>query len=669
MDISKNHNCRVQNLQPGRLGLIMQKWLLAACIFSSVGVFAENLSKLPTHLISKYEWEQFLSHKTCSDDIVVLVDGTRLCGQIEKIPPISFSFGNLIFTPTEVAAIALIHQAQDLKIQYITRDGQDYLGSLARGKFIFNVLDHSEGQSRYTKKEIDPQAVHFIILREREYLNSPYLGSVSSLDLNNGDHLPVIIQEEPIVLTDGWHDKILRPSEILEISFNGGVQGRILQEGLPTKLNFMFVKEPFLKLRILKNGQTLKMPWNQIEYIEAHNGGFKRSPPHELTLEKFVEEPKVPVIEMKPDSIGNNSGTLLEGAQGTVALEPSAFDGLELIGADLMYEVKPLFDPAEEEEWKLEIAFEDMNDKNVKVSEPLAMLDKDEFRQIAESLIYEDIKKVDVDPATFDVQPIEEISKKSLASFKKVDWDKKLEKETPPPKMDPELSEILNLSYSTLALLDEMMEEQKHLRVYDENDPFQETTHLTEGEKELLHHLLADFEETKETSSYPKKLIFIAEEEMNTDVANPDSRLQKSTLIPTQGSPTWFIKAPALYLDLHPVTNGEYASFVKDTGHHAPVHWINGQIPAGQENKPVVNVSYKDAADYAAWQGRRLPTETEWKRALNSGVISQDQLGSLKEWTSTTASANSKVIFTGSVFQPRNENWVDHSTGFRTVSE
>ena len=75
------------------------------------------------------------------------------------------------------------------------------------------------------------------------------------------------------------------------------------------------------------------------------------------------------------------------------------------------------------------------------------------------------------------------------------------------------------------------------------------------------------------------------------------------------------IYVPNFRIARTPVTNAQYEHFVDATGHRVPKYWVDGKIPDGKGQHPVIEVSLADALSFCAWAGVRMPTEAEWEKA------------------------------------------------------
>ncbi|MBN2774475.1 MAG: SUMF1/EgtB/PvdO family nonheme iron enzyme, partial [Prolixibacteraceae bacterium] len=136
--------------------------------------------------------------------------------------------------------------------------------------------------------------------------------------------------------------------------------------------------------------------------------------------------------------------------------------------------------------------------------------------------------------------------------------------------------------------------------------------------------LISSVKKTKIYTGAPEGMVKIPAGKFKWETENGDEFISYPELLTKKE-----VQIPSFYMDQFPVTNKQFKEFLDKSGYlpddpeNFLNHWEDGNIKPGDENKPVVFVSYEDAKSYAAWAGKRLPTEMEWQYAAQTSEMNE----------------------------------------------
>jgi hypothetical protein len=640
-------------------------------------------------------------------DILLLKGGHQMQGELKSTLSLSLPFGIKTFSLEEISLISA--SLTDVgKVSVRTCDGELYSGTAQESYIIFSQSAREDGHT-YDSNELSVpiREIDAILLKPRRTYSSDEFRTGLHVILQNGDIFPVMIADREILLTDGWNEKKIVSSQVLNLAFNGGVYGKVLGESGEEELPLLFSKSQVIHFVVPSTNQKLQLPWKNIVQL-ATLACLERDFRSIVVSES--SKTSVPPLFSADDSFDleddviffNDPMRLFADNQDWNIPDHIQFieDPAPVLAVDGFdkgcLEIERLF--AVSEDFNFEGSKEPKDKESVDAGDEIEFIaeqQKDSHDLLAVGVDFEfedteepkDKESVDGDEIEFIAEQQKDLGNLIMvgADFEFEDTEESEEEESGDAGDEIEfIAEQQKDSSDLLAVsVDFEFEETEELEQDESSDLGDEVEFIvlsneryshTDAVKEMeFSNLISENRPAeKQRKGTPARLSSprpIAPsilqshypegrpiESPSTVAGAPFKELEGMLYIASDD-----LDVPGFYIKPEKVTNSEYRKFVDAINYRAPSHWIGGEIPRGLENSPVVNVSYKDAFLYSVWAGKRLPTQDEMERAFESPQIAQSLSDQYFEWTSTPSLKGLQY--------PRSENSVRMGNSFSAAHQ
>lgn len=256
-----------------------QSFVVASSLFLFAA--AEQINPATNQLFDSADWRQFGKQSASDVDLLVFKDGTKLLGHLQKIPPLVYPFGTFSFQVKDLSTVMFGEYEGEKKMQVITNSGENFIAERPKGEVLFfhevavaqdksTVGDQSNRER--SLKQIDLQDIHYILLKNRTLPPDSLPKKFYHMSLRNGNQLAVALESEEIHLTDGWKSQTISSEHLVDVTFNGGLQGTVEGESSDQSIGFTFVEGATIGVHIA--GESIRMPWVQIAKLKRNLGDY-----------------------------------------------------------------------------------------------------------------------------------------------------------------------------------------------------------------------------------------------------------------------------------------------------------------------------------------------------------------------------------------------------------